>query len=113
LNAGEPPLAPDPINGLIVDAYAAQHPGTPSARATQSVAVHLLALYGLLVKGVAAEQALWVRQRALQPQARSRRGRFDWLEPPSFVGTVTVVDIVQAATLTTRTEQVRRYVWSA
>jgi hypothetical protein len=28
-NAGEPPLAPAPMNALLDDAYAAQHPGTP------------------------------------------------------------------------------------
>jgi hypothetical protein len=112
LNAGEPSLAPDPINNLIVDAYAAQHPGTPSAQAIQSVAVHLLTLYGVLVRGVAAEQALWVRQRALRQQGHSRKDRFVWLEPPSFVGKLTVVDIVQGATPTARTEQVRGYVQS-
>ncbi len=50
-NAGEPPLAPGPLNGLIGDAYAAQYPGTPSEQAIQSVAVHLLALYGVLNLG--------------------------------------------------------------
>jgi hypothetical protein len=95
-----------------VDAYAAQHPGTPSIQASQSVAVHLLTLYGVLVKGVAVEQALWVRQRALRQHGQPRSGRFEWLEPPSFVGQMTVVDIVQAATATTRTEQAGRYVRS-
>ncbi|HLF87607.1 MAG TPA: DUF5946 family protein [Anaerolineales bacterium] len=47
---GEPPMAPAPSNTLIVDAYAAQHPGTPSPQSIQSVAVHLIALYGVLEK---------------------------------------------------------------
>ncbi|MCA9961009.1 MAG: hypothetical protein KC443_18340, partial [Anaerolineales bacterium] len=47
-NAGEPPLAPHPWNGLLLDAYTTQHPGVPSPQAIQSVAVHLLALHGVL-----------------------------------------------------------------
>src|SRR5690606_37658695 len=95
LNAGEPPLAPGPMNGLIGDAYAAQHPGTPSPQAIQSVAVHLLVLYGVLERGVAPDQALWIRQRALRDQTQSRRARFTWMTPPSFAGSLTVADIVR------------------
>ena len=40
-----------PVHGLTVDAYAAQHPGTPSRQAIQSVAVHLIALYLVLERG--------------------------------------------------------------
>jgi hypothetical protein len=116
LNAGEPPLAPDPLNGLLVDAYAAQHPGTPSDQAVQSVAVHLLTLYGVLERGVASENALWVRQRALRGQAQSKRRRFAWLAPPSFAGSLTVADIVRETTEAARTEALKSYirsVWSA
>lgn len=62
---------------LLVDAYAAQHHGTPSPQATQSVAVHLLALYGVCRRRMSVEQALWIRRRAVR-----RRGVFRWLEPP-------------------------------
>lgn len=51
-NAGEPPLVPSTFNGLLTDAYMVQHPGVPSPQAIQSVAVHLLALYGVLERGV-------------------------------------------------------------
>jgi hypothetical protein len=34
-SGGDPPLAPAPANALLVDAYAAQHPGAPSPQATQ------------------------------------------------------------------------------
>jgi hypothetical protein len=100
----------------LVDAYAAQHPGTPSAQAIQSVAVHLLTLYGVLVRGVTPANALWIRQRALRGQTQTRQGRFQWLPPPSFAGSLTVADIVQASTPMARTEQVKLYlqdVWSA
>jgi hypothetical protein len=46
--AGEPPVAPSPLRELLVDAYA-PHPGVPSDQAIQSVAVHLITLYGVLV----------------------------------------------------------------
>ena len=115
LNGGAPPLAPTPANALLIDAYAAHHPGVPSPQAVQSVAVHLLTLYGVLVRGVAHGNALWVRQRALRVQKSPKHSRFSWLTPPSFVRSPTVLDIVQAATPTVRTEQVEQYVaavWS-
>lgn len=115
LNAGEPPLALGPYNGLLVDAYAAQHPGVPSPQAIQSVAVHLLTLYGILVKGMALERALWLRVRPLRAGKSPKHSRFVWLTPPSFVGSLTVADIVQAPTPDERTVVAQRYVegvWS-
>jgi hypothetical protein len=115
LNAGEPPLAPGPYNALLVDAYAAQHPGTPSDQAIQSVAVHLLTLYGVLVHGAAPADALWIRQRAVRGQGQTRRGRYQWLAPPSFAGSISVADIVAAPSDTARTDLVKDYVhgvWS-
>jgi len=110
INAGEPPLAPAPLNGLITDAYMAQHPGHPSDQATQSVAVHLLALYGVLVRGVAPENALWIRRRALREGRQPKHSRFRWLAPPSFEGSLNVADIVQAPTPEARAAQARSYV---
>lgn len=110
LNGGEPPLAPAPAVGLLVDAYAAQHPGTPSPQAVQSVAVHLLTLYGVLVRGMGHNQALWIRRRALREQGGTKHGRFHWLIPPSFAGSLTVADIVRGETAEARTELVERYV---
>ncbi len=117
LNAGEPPLAPHPMNCLIVDAYAAQHPGTPSPQSIQSVAVHLLALYGVLVKNVSPENVLWIRRRALRLQgAQSKHARFEWLTPPDELGRMTIVDVIEGSTPTERTELAGRYVetvWDA
>lgn len=109
-NAGDPPLAPDPFFALLGDAYAAQHPGLPSAQSIQSVAVHVLTLYGVLVQGVAPGNAQWVRTRVVRGDAAARHRRFVWLEPPSFAGTVTVAAIAGAPTPAARTEQLRRYV---
>ncbi|MFN8457122.1 MAG: DUF5946 family protein [Anaerolineae bacterium] len=111
-NAGEPPLAPAPMNALIGDAYAAQHPGMPSPQAIQSVAVHVLTLYAVLEKGVSPEKALWVRQRALRERGGSKRERFKWLTPPLFSGSLTVADIVSLSTPQARAEQAKQYVES-
>ena len=76
LNAGDPPVTPAPLNALIEDAYAAQHPGTLSAQAVQSVAVHLLTLHGVLVGEVKPAGALWIRRRALRAKGMPKRDRF-------------------------------------
>jgi hypothetical protein len=115
-NAGEPPLAPAAVNGLLTDAYAAQHPGVPSPQAIQSVAVHLLTLYGVLVAGVDPGRVLWLRQATLRDRARDPVPRFVWLTPPSFAATLTVAGIVAGPTPQARTGLVRRYVddvWAA
>ena len=112
-NAGEPPLQPGPFNNLLPDAYAAQHPGTPSPQAIQSVAVHVLTLHGVLAMGTAPKNALWLRQRALRRGKQSgKHGRFSWLTPPSFAGTITVAGIVQTPTPAARTAKVKEYVRS-
>jgi hypothetical protein len=110
VNAGQPPLAPGSLNGLITDAYAAQHPGVPSPQAIQSVAVHLLTLYGVLVGGMSSSQALWIRQRALRPNRDAKHGRFHWLTPPAFHGSLTIADIVQEPTPSVRTGKAADYV---
>jgi hypothetical protein len=108
-NAGEPPLVPSPWNNLLTDAYAAQHPGTPSPQAIQSVAIHLLTLYGVFVRGIAPGNAMWIRQRALRDKAAQHK-HFHWLTPPRFEGSLTVADIVQLPTPAARTAQVQVYV---
>jgi len=115
LNAGEPPLAPAPTNALIGDAYAAQHPGALSDQAIQSVAVHLLVLHGVIARGVDPASALWLRRRALRDERVPRRGRFRWLDPPSFEGSPTVSDVARGQDPLERAEMARQYVrgvWS-
>lgn len=108
-SGGEPPLALAPMNGLLVDAYAAQHPGMPSPQAIQSVAVHLLTLHGVFAHGVGVERALWLRLEALQERSGSRRGRYSWLEPPDFAGSLTVAEIVREPTPEARSAALARY----
>jgi len=45
------------VHRLTVDAYAVQHPGTPSRRSIQSVAVHLISLYLMFERGLDAQKA--------------------------------------------------------
>jgi hypothetical protein len=110
LGVGEPPLAPAPMNGLLVDAYAAQHPGVPSPQSIQSVAVHLLTLHGVFAQGLGVERALWLRLETLQERTGSRRGRYSWLEPSDFTGSPTVAEIVREPTPEARSAAVARYV---
>lgn len=114
-SGGEPPLLPGAYNALLVDVYAVQHPGQPSPQAIQSVAVHLLVLYGVLAQGVEPQNALWIRQQALSERRQPKLHRFTWLSPPDFAGTITIADIVSQPTPAARTAHVRRYldsVWN-
>lgn len=79
------PDATPELGALVIDAYAAQHHGVPSPQATQSVAVHLLTLHGVLHEGADVDQALWIRTRALR-----ERGVFHWLTPPSKTSTLSL-----------------------
>ena len=76
---------------LSVDAYAVQHPGTPSAPAIQSVAVHLCRLCMIVEDGWSIERA----NDAMLAIHRVER-RFRWLEPPRSRGRFTVADVLAA-----------------
>lgn len=109
-SAGEPPLAPAPANALLVDAYAAHHPGIPSPPAIQSVAVHLLTLHGIFAHGLGIDQALWIRREALQERSGSRHGRYTWLEPPDFSAVPTIAEVVSEPTPIARTAALGHYI---
>lgn len=91
---------------MCVDAYAAQHPGTPNPQAIQSVARHLLNLHDYLV-----------RHRPVSvPHVFGHKGAFHWLQPPSFVSTRTVFDVPLSASSATINEAARAWaesVWAA
>jgi len=70
-------VAPPSAGALLLDAYAAQHHGTPSPQSIQSVAVHLLVLHGVFSRELPADSALWIRR-----QATRRKGVYSWLTPP-------------------------------
>jgi hypothetical protein len=82
------------VHRLTVDTYAVQHPGTPSRKSIQSVAVHLISLYFVLECGYESKKATRVMQRVT-----SHSDNFVWLEPPTSMGTMTVVDVNRAKDL--------------
>ena len=72
---------------VVVDAYAAQHPGRESLQAIRSVAGHLIALHLVLECGMAPDRISWALRRY------SKRPEYRWLAPPAEPGAVTVVDL--------------------
>ncbi len=114
LNIGEPATKAGPFFALLIDAYAAQHPGVPSNQSIQSVAVHVLTLYGVLERNAGEDAQYWLRTQALRPGTSSKHARFVWLEPPPLaaLGAVTVADIVRAPTPAARGDVADTYVRS-
>lgn len=110
LGVGDPPVQSAPMNALLVDAYATQHHGVPSNQAIQSMAVHLLTLHGVLVRGRSPLEVFWLRTRGLRDGVAHKHERFRWLEPPSFEACLTVADVVQEPTPEARAVMLAAYV---
>lgn len=79
------------VHRLTVDTYAVQHPGVSSPKAIQSAAVHLIALYLSLVKKMPSKNVAAAMQKIL-----AQKTKFNWLDPPSSMGTMTVKDVLVA-----------------
>lgn len=102
------------VHRLTVDAYAAQHPGKPSPRSIQSVAVHLLGLYWALEKRLPLAEVTQRIGRAVREGKRS--ARFHWLDPPFPLGDITVLEVVEAQSPQAHAERVKKWanaVWRA
>lgn len=80
-------LGRPPEHRLIVDAYAAQHPGRESLQAVRSVAIHLIALHLVLERETPLGQISLILRRY------SKRPEFHWLTPPETMGDLTIVDV--------------------
>ena len=101
-----------PVHRLTVDAYAAQHPGTPSPRSVGSVGVHLVRLHLQLERGLPHDRA---NAAMLEVSSRLKED-FVWLDPPAHPGEVTVVDVLKARDPEEHMGRVRRWarsVWEA
>jgi hypothetical protein len=96
------------LRRMAVDAYAVQHPGTTDRRAVQSVAVHLISLYFVLERGITPTAATDKMRVAL-----TDKSRFVWLKPPSSMGEITVVDVVNITDPTEHEALVKRWARSA
>jgi hypothetical protein len=101
----------DEVHRLTVDAYAAQHPGRPSPQSIRSVGLHLVRLCLLLELGIADEKA-----NDAMIAATKIKHTFTWLEPPPFLGPLTVAGIAGMKSVAERKEAVRAWavsVWRA
>jgi hypothetical protein len=67
-------------------------PGTPERRTIQSVALHLMTL------GMVVEDGLDPRHGPRLHKRMVRTEGFEWLEPPSMGGRLTVLDVLRAET---------------
>ena len=100
-----------PVHQLVVDSYAAQHPGTPSRRSVQSVAVHLISLCVQLEYGAPPARA---REAIIAALAIAYR--FVWLDPPARADALTILDVRGARNLHEHEKRVRAWaasVWRA
>ena len=82
---------PEHTHRLTVDTYAIQHPGQPGRQSIQSVNVHLISLYFVLIKKMSGSSATKLMGKILQCNPA-----FEWLEPLTPNGTITVVDVLKA-----------------
>lgn len=85
-------LGMPPEHRLVVDAYAAQHPGRESMQALRSVATHLVALHLVLERSVPPAEVTRVMPWL------AKREDYRWLEPPAERGAITVLDVHRART---------------
>jgi hypothetical protein len=93
-----------------VDAYAVQHPGTPSPQSTQSVGVHLLGLYLAIELGLDSLFITKLMGRALDEIA------FHWLTPPTEPHTYTIQYVYESENAEDHVARVKSYsysIWSA
>ena len=80
---------------ITVDTYAVTHPGDKTERkAVQSVNIHLIRLFYLFEKNLKGKKLLQVIKNAADDEGLHRG--FRWLEPPSFINTLHVTDILKA-----------------
>lgn len=100
LMAGEPPLTPNRTAPLLVDAYAAQHPGEDSPQERQSAAVHLIVLHGAAHLELTAGDLVPLRVTAVEEGRR--RGGYPRLLPAPDSWEITIHSIAEAADQGTR-----------
>ena len=99
------------VHSLTVDAYAVQHPGTPSPQSIQSVTVHLVSLCAILENDIKVNRA-----SKLIKKLTRYKDRFRWLNPPSSMGMMTVKDVHKAVDAEEHISLVQKWAetaWSA
>lgn len=78
-------------NRLTVDTYAIQHPGLPGKQSIQSVNIHLISLYIVLVENLNSREATKMIGKILE-----KKPEFVWLDPPVPNGKITIIDVLKA-----------------
>jgi Family of unknown function (DUF5946) len=99
------------VHQFLVDAYMAQHPGTPSPQSTQSVTVHLISLCLAFEHGYDPSQRI-----AALRTATHWRNDFAWLTPPAALGSLTIANVHDAQETAAQiaiTQAYARAVWDA
>ena len=95
---------------LTVDTYAIQHPGQPARKAIQSVNVHLVSLYLIFERGLNGQEATKKMGEIL-----SKEPNFNWLEPPTPNGQLTVIDVLTSTSQEEHGKKVKEWaedVWN-
>ncbi len=95
-----------------VDAFAVQHPGTPSPQSIQSVTLHLMSLCAVMKHGASPEDAT----KILQAAAKQLKPEFVWITPPPDRGCLTVFDLHEVETAAAHRAVARSWaqsVWEA
>jgi Family of unknown function (DUF5946) len=95
-----------PVHQIVVDAYAAQHPGGTTRRDVQTVALCLMTLCLFIEDGLDPRDG-----PALHKQMMANRPDFCWLEPPKRHHLTTVIDVLAADTAAEHTTLV--WAWGA
>ena len=110
LLGGDPPMGDAALQPLLVDAYAAQHPGDHSTQAAQSVAVHLVVLEAVLGHDMPLARAVALRVAAVE---MGRRGHsYPSLGPVPRTWDLTIADVVGVEAEKERAAAADRYVRS-
>lgn len=103
---GSPEVTPSHFTILLNDAYCVQHHGiSTKPQAVQSVAIHLLTLYGVLT--LHHDNSKWIRDQILRGNYRNG---FAWLTPPADNQRVNVLQIVQGETPEKRAALLEKYI---
>lgn len=95
---------PEDTQRLTVDTYAIQHPGVPSKQSIQSVNIHLMSLYWVLIKKLNGKEATKMIANVLD-----NKPSFEWLEPPFINGNLTIADILNARTKEEHEQLVKKW----
>lgn len=98
----------DPImHRITVDTYAVQHTGIPEKRTINSVNFHLIRLFLIFEKQLEASKANSIMTRISKDEALHKK--FKWLDPPSFVHTLTVTDVIKAENMDSHKKLVKEW----